>query len=193
MSDATKRPEAICLACGLCCDGTIFARVKLQPEDDLGRLESLGLTLVQPRSRQGALPRPGRRPHFNQPCAALEGCRCRIYEQRPCYCRQFECLLLKGVKEGRTGTAAALRTVRAARASAQRVRRLLRALGDTDEHLAPNARFRRTGRRLEQNPSDPQAAETFGKLTLAVHELNLLLSQRFYPGSDSLRFTVGYP
>ncbi len=176
--------EDLCLACGLCCNGGIFARVKLQPEDDPVRLQALGLPLIQPRGN-----RPSRTPHsapraqhFKQPCAAFDGCRCSIYAERPSYCRQFECLLLKSVKAGSTGTAAALRTIRTARERTQAVDRLLRVLGDTDEQTALSARFRRTARRLEEVGLDRKAAGTFGKLTLAMHDLNLILSQSFYPG-----------
>jgi Fe-S-cluster containining protein len=169
-------PEDLCLKCGLCCNGVIFADVKLQPADDAPRLRSLGVSVSIPHSAF-------RTPHLNQPCAALEGCRCRIYAERPQYCRQFECLLLKSVKAGRTQPAAALRKINTARERAEKVRVLLRTLGDADEHLALSARFRRVARRMNKTELDPRAATAYGKLTLAVQDLNLLLSQSFYPGN----------
>jgi Fe-S-cluster containining protein len=177
--------EDLCLACGLCCNGAIFARVKLQPEDDQARLRALGLPLVSRRSLKGALDHPPsaiRNLHLLQPCSAFDGCRCRIYAERPLHCRRFECLLLKAVKEGRTQASAALRTIRAAREANEAVLGLLRALGDTDEQTALSVRFRRVARRLEKRCPDPKTAQTFGELTLAVHEFNMLLSQHFYPG-----------
>src|SRR3954464_7170194 len=98
---AKSSNNSLCLECGLCCNGAIFADVRLQPEDDPARLKTLGLSISTPQSRQGTR-------HFNQPCSALDGCRCRIYTGRPAYCRLFDCLLLKSVNEGRTGTAEAL-------------------------------------------------------------------------------------
>ena len=116
--------ERLCLACGLCCNGVIFANVRLQPGDDAERLRSLGLPVQPPRSvRQPPL--------VSQPCAALDGCRCRIYAERPQYCRHFECVLFKSVAAGRTQPAEALRIVGAARDRGDKVRRLLRALGDS--------------------------------------------------------------
>jgi hypothetical protein len=118
---------------------------------------------------------------FPQPCAALNGCICRIYADRPARCRQFECALLKAVQAGVTEPSAALRAIRDARQRAERVRCLLRDLGDVDETLALSLRFKRTKKRFESSPPDDDTAEVFGQLTLAVHDLNLLLREKFYP------------
>jgi hypothetical protein len=172
----TAMTDALCLACGLCCNGVIFANVRLQPGDDAERLQSLGLPVRPPR----AVRQP---PFVSQPCAALEDCRCRVYADRPQHCRQFECVLFKSVAAGRTQPAEALRIIGAARDRADKVRCLLRALGDTDEHVALSARFRRTSTRLKATELSEETADTYGQLTLAVHDLNLLLSEAFYPGA----------
>jgi hypothetical protein len=117
----------------------------------------------------------------------LDGDRCRIYADRPEYCRQFECLLLQSVKAGRTEAAAALRIIRTARDRADNVRRLLHAVGDTDMQLPLSTRFRRTAKRLQGRELDDATADTYGQLTLAVHDLNLLLADAFYPGHTSRR------
>jgi uncharacterized protein len=173
----SSRPAAdeICLACGLCCNGVIFANLQLQPADDAERLRSHGLPITTSRA-------PRHPPFLTQPCAALEGCSCRVYADRPQYCRHFECVLLKSVVAGRTQPAEALRIIGAARDRAEKVRRLLRALGDKDEHVALSARFRRTSTRLKAMDLSEETADTYGQLTLAVHDLNLLLGEAFYPG-----------
>jgi uncharacterized protein len=167
----------LCSACGLCCNGVVFANVALQSGENAERLRSLGLPVVTPHS---AL----RPPHLNQPCAAFDGCRCRVYADRPQYCRQFECVLLKSVKAGRTEPTAALRIIRTAREREEKVRGLLEALGDTDAQLPLSARFRHTGKRLKEHELDDATADTYAQLTLAVHDLNLLLGDAFYPGSS---------
>jgi hypothetical protein len=86
------------------------------------------------------------------------------------------------VAAGDRSSEAALRIIRDAQARAQKVARLLRALGDEKEQVALSLRFKRTKRRLEAAGYDGLRAETFGELTLAVHDLNLLLRGRFYPG-----------
>ena len=174
----------LCTACGLCCSGVLFADVRLRPGDDAPHLRSLGLPLQSSESS-------ARLPRFPQPCTALEGSRCRVYGDRPRYCREFECVLLKSTKEGRTGFAAALRVIRTARERADKVRRLLRTLGDTGDDLPLSARFRRTSSRLRQQDLDDEAADTYSQLTLAVHDLNLVLGSAFYPGNASPKRKTG--
>jgi Fe-S-cluster containining protein len=168
----------------LCCNGVIFADVELQSGDNAARLEAAGLPLsgLKGLASGGSKPRSSRKLKFPQPCAAFDGCRCRIYSERPVYCRGFECLLLGNVLEGRTQMSTALKTVQAARDRADIVRRLLRELGDTEESLALNTRFRRTAKKMEDSVLDSTTAEKYGELTLAVHDLNLILSESFYPG-----------
>ncbi len=164
----------LCLECGLCCNGVIFANGQLQPDDDAPQLQSLGLVLVTTGKEKTG----GRK--FAQPCAALEGCRCRIYADRPKYCREFECLLLQRVNAGRIEPAVARGIIRTARRRADDVRRLLRELGDADDHVSLSVRFRRVKQRLESDLPDEDTADVFGRLTLAVHDLNLLLGDAFY-------------
>lgn len=164
----------LCLECGLCCNGVIFAKGELQSGDDPERLRSLGLTVLR-TNKTGET-------KFKQPCAAFDGCRCGIYNERPKYCRAFECLLLKQVNAGKIELSKALQIVRRARRRADKVKRLLRKLGDSDEHVALNMRVRRMQNRLEREVFDADSACLFGELTLAVHSLQLLLSEEFYPG-----------
>ncbi len=177
-------PEDICLTCGLCCNGVIFADVKLQTEEDAAPLLALGLPLRRARSAPVPLSTVSPKTEswrFLQPCAAYDGCQCRIYSCRPSYCREFDCLLLKKVQRGRATHAEALRVVRTARRQTEIVKKLLRALGDMDETDALAERFRRTAKRLEQTEIGKSAANLFSQLTLAFHDLNFLLNEGFYP------------
>ena len=175
MTSPDSLPEQLCLACGLCCNGVLFKDVELQPGDNAERLRSLGLPVRSARKSKGD-------PKFSQPCAALcAGNRCRIYAERPARCRQFECALFKSVAADKTELVAALKTVRVTLQRAAQVRRLLRVLGDIDGHLPLSLRFNRTRRRLETGGFNDASAAAFGELTLAVHALNVVLSQRFYP------------
>ena len=163
-------PEDICLSCGFCCNGVIFADVKFQPRDDAKKLLGLGLTPIS----------QGRK--FAQPCAALCEGRCGIYSERPGYCRAFECLLLKRLKNGGVTREQALRTIRLARRQADEVFRLLYEMGDTDEHKPLAARLRQTTRRDEKLNLDKKTAILYGQLTVAVQKLQCTLSASFYPG-----------
>jgi Fe-S-cluster containining protein len=78
----------LCQSCGLCCDGSLFGRVSLGPEE-----------IAPARRNRLHVLRDGK--GFEQPCAALsvreapDGARgvCRIYDERPLSCRKFECRL----------------------------------------------------------------------------------------------------
>ena len=170
--------NSLCLECGLCCNGVIFADVQLQPGDNAAKLRSLGLAFAANRKSKIGIQK------FKQPCTAFGGCRCNIYSDRPKYCREFECLLLKSVKTGRMEATAASRIIRTALQRVKKVKHLLQELGDEEDAIALSKRFRRTKRRLENGPLDEDAAEKFGDLTLAVHDLNMLLAEAFYPGTE---------
>ncbi len=111
----------LCQDCGLCCDGTIFHTVRLQPGDSAPALRALGLRLVRRHGRDC----------FLQPCAAFHGGRCTIYAQRPERCRRFECRQLRGVRVGEISEAAARHTIAEARIRAARLDSLSRRADGT--------------------------------------------------------------
>lgn len=158
----------------MCCNGVIFADVQLQKNDSPEHLKSLGLPVGLRRNKSC----------FNQPCAALEGCRCRVYDDRPQYCREFECVLLKKVLAGRQTVDSALKVIQKAHKRAEKVRNGLRELGDDNETLALSKRFQRVRRRIESGGATEEEADAYGRLATSMHELNLLLSQEFYPGDN---------
>ncbi|MBC7365363.1 MAG: YkgJ family cysteine cluster protein [Undibacterium sp.] len=166
--------EQLCLACGLCCDGTLFDNVQLGAGDDAQKLKALGLPVAVTRGRTAIT-------FFRQPCVALCADRkCRVYADRPGQCRAFECGVFKDAQAGRIAEAAALRLVKSTRKKADAIRQLLRKLGDTDEQRSLGDRFRRTQRRMETGDVDAEAGETFAELGLAVHQFNLLAHDKFY-------------
>jgi len=170
--------EELCRACGLCCDGTLFDLVKLEPCDDAGKVKRLGLPVTVSR---GKVPIA----RFPQPCAALCADRsCRLYADRPSQCRVFECGVLKEAKAGEIAFPLALRIVQQARRRADKVRRLLRELGDTDEHRALGERFHRTAERLESGNTDAATSAKFADLSLAVHHLKLQAFNKFYTKTE---------
>lgn len=166
--------EDLCLSCGLCCDGALFDFVKLEPADDARKLQQLGLSVKVSRGRVPVA-------RFPQPCAALcQDRTCRIYLDRPRQCQEFECGVLKDAKAGQITYAAGLREVTKARRRADKVRRLLRELGDTDEHRALGERFHRTSERLEAGGIAEEVKAKYADLTLAVHQFKLQVADKFY-------------
>src|SRR4051794_37813926 len=111
----------------MCCDGTLFDLVKLEASDDARKLKELGLPVTVSRGKTPVA-------RFPQPCSALCADRsCRLYEHRPWQCRVYECRVLKDAKAGRIPFLAGLAMVQKARRRADKIRRLLRELGDQDE------------------------------------------------------------
>ena len=178
-----KASEQLCLACGLCCDGTLFDGVQLEEGDSVPHLRSLGLPVTLSRARKPVA-------RFPQPCAALcADCTCRLYAHRPRQCRSFECGVYKKALAGKMEADTALRLVKKARRQADKVRRLLLRLGDTETQRSLGERFHRMQERLEADPSDPAALAILADLSLAVHRLKLIAQEHFYTRADGQRST----
>lgn len=107
-----RAADALCKECGLCCDGTLFGSVLVQP-DERERLSRVGLLVVVGDDGLS----------LRQRCSSLAGCLCSIYEDRPAACAQYECSLRKGVLAGRKSESEG-------RADIARMRALLATLGD---------------------------------------------------------------
>src|ERR1043165_7941634 len=107
--------DTLCTNCGLCCDGTLFADVELVGDAEVARLEIMGMDVEDEGRNSGLL---------SQPCAALRGTRCGIYEHRPKCCRVFECRLLQNAQRGAVTVERALERIADARGQIGRVRAL---------------------------------------------------------------------
>ena len=153
--------EQLCPNCGLCCNGVLFGDVELQKGDDASRLIGLGLPLKE----------KGTKRVFVQPCACFDGKLCQIYGGRPARCRTFECGLLKRVQGGDMEVKDALKRIDETLRLVEKVRRLLRASGQTDEHLALTHRYKQVMAAPIDLGGDEAAAENCGKLMLAVNDL----------------------
>ena len=151
----------LCPTCALCCNGVLFADVRLQAGDNPQQLEKLGL----PLRRRGEVTR------FTQPCACLDDKSCRIYADRPARCRSFECRLLQRAEAEEISEAVALKTIREARRRAENVRRLLRELGDTNETVPLSRRYQCMMRQPIDLAAGDYLCDLRGELMLAVGEL----------------------
>lgn len=77
----------LCIACGLCCDGTLFQDVPVDERDRV-TLQRLDAGFAYGTSS------------FPQPCWALMPGGCSIYDNRPAACRNERCLLLRRWEAG---------------------------------------------------------------------------------------------
>jgi len=81
--------STLCLRCGMCCDGTLFTHVSLQP-GEVTVLQQRGLPWIS---------RADGSPALAQHCAALEGRTCTVYTDRPAICRRYHCQLYAALAE----------------------------------------------------------------------------------------------
>lgn len=132
----------LCLACGMCCDGTVhdFAFLK---EEDITPADACGFQTYRRGDGTPAMPLP---------CHYLDGATCRRYEQwRPSICGDYLCRLQKRLAAGEVSEAQALETIGITLASRTQVEELLRpgeslrqararfdAIADSGETLSPD-------------------------------------------------------
>jgi Fe-S-cluster containining protein len=157
--------NALCMQCGLCCDGTFYGSVVVA-ENERARLEHVGLRIVQ---GDGATAMP-------QPCSALRGCLCAVYEERPTSCAAYECLLRKDVSAG-------ARSMDEAIAAVTQMRELLTTIRTAFECPPPMSIWERI--LAMEEPKTPEdaavASRKYAGAIAAVGELLALGRARFEP------------
>jgi uncharacterized protein len=161
--------DQLCPSCGLCCDSTLFADVELRASDKPARLSKLGLTLVKKTKTVTA---------FHQPCVCFDGKLCKVYAERPKRCGLFECGLLKKVEAGEMTPAAALKKISDVKTRAEKIRELLRLLGQRKETMALTHRYAEVMAQ-PMNLAKPADTERRGELMLAVNDLMVRLQRDF--------------
>ena len=149
--------NALCMQCGLCCDGTFYGSVVVA-EGERPHLERVGLRVVQ---ENGATSMP-------QPCSALRGCLCAVYEERPTACAAYECLLRKKVSAGE-------RTMDEAIATVAQMRALLAAIRAAFECPESMSIWERI-LAMEEPTTAEEAAAASRKYAGAIHAVGELLA-----------------
>lgn len=167
--DCADVASQLCPHCGFCCNGVLFDDVRLQKGEKIAKLTAAGLVFE----------RVGGHRRFRQPCPAFDGSLCRVYNDRPCYCRQFECQLFQEVRRGQRPLASARRAIQQARRQAQASLKLLRELGQNDESLSLTERYRQVFEAPWDLSGDPAICRKRDRLLRSVHQLTLTLEQIF--------------
>lgn len=170
MSDAVSAASRLCAGCGMCCDGTIFHYVRLQPSDSAKALTALGLKLKRKRKRD----------HLLQPCPAHRDCQCSIYNDRPERCRLFECKQLQRVAAGEITESEASGKIQEARERVKRILALLELAGETNSKGPLAIRCEK----ILAMPLDAAAGEEAAlraRLILEMGEFEALVESEFRP------------
>lgn len=110
--EQTQTLQSLCLSCGMCCDGTLFECVELEPDEYATFAAS---PLVAHDGRTAA----------PLPCVMHRARVCVVYERRPSRCKKFTCKLYEAVKGGAVSEADAVRPIAEARQLFQTLEKLL--------------------------------------------------------------------
>src|SRR5262245_57065524 len=99
-----KDEQDICIACGFCCDHTLFDYAFLKPKEEVsGHFAKSRVTIND-------------NDYFSLPCPHFKG-KCTIYDQeKPCVCSTFKCKLLKRFGEGKIDKSNTLKIIYQAKA-----------------------------------------------------------------------------
>ncbi len=159
----------LCTACGMCCDGTMFQIVRMQPGEVPAELGKLGLKI---RCRDGEY-------YMEQPCSALREKRCTVYEQRPVRCRLFNCQQLGRVERGETTESEAMAMIIETRALVERVRGLIEQCGLREDGQALVERYERVASTPVNQALEPELVAVREELDEVMRKLKLRLNREF--------------
>lgn len=159
----------LCAACGMCCDGTMFQIVRMQPGDVPAELGKLGLKI---RCRDGEY-------YMEQPCSALREKRCTVYEQRPVRCQLFNCQQLGRVERGETTEPEAMAMIIETRALVEKVRGLIEQCGLREDGQALVERYERVASTPVNRALEPELVAVREELDEVMRKLKLRLNREF--------------
>jgi Fe-S-cluster containining protein len=159
----------LCAACGMCCDGTMFQIVRMQPGEVPAELGKLGLKI---RCRDGEY-------FMEQPCSGLREKRCTVYEQRPVRCRLFNCQQLGRVERGETPEAEAMTMIVETQALVEQVRSLIEQCGLREDGQALVERYERVMSTPVNESLEPELVAVREELEETMRKLKLQLNREF--------------
>jgi Fe-S-cluster containining protein len=167
---AISLASRLCLACGMCCNGTVYDDARLEAEE-VPAAAAAGFSTCQPAT--GGV-------GFALPCHYLDGKACTIYEQwRPDVCSSYFCSLQERAASGECTEAEALELIATTLGLRQRVVSVMR----------PGETFRQARARFD-TLATAGAALSSEDAALAVRMLVLerMLDQHFRkPGEERVR------
>ncbi len=165
----------LCVTCGMCCDGTLFHIVRMQPSDSVGALNVLGLKLKKKKGQNC----------IEQPCSMLKQQQCSIYAGRPERCRLFECELLKRLAEGTITEANAAITISEARRQVTEILDLIEKCGHHNKRQPLTIRYDRVMAQPVSDDWDPTEVKRREELKMRMRVLQCLLADEFRPPPQS--------
>ena len=161
--------QALCKDCGLCCDGTLFARATIKNSDDLIVAKKYKLECFQ--NEKGLF--------FKQPCCWFEN-KCLLYNQkRPYICGAFHCKLLLDFRNKRIDFDSALKHIKSVKRQCELLRRDMNAFAEFDD--VPIGKLGIILNNFQLEASDKVLfRKKYGKIIIQVYALNEIKKKYFY-------------
>lgn len=159
----------LCKNCGLCCDGSLFPTVRLQPGDSSQTLKALGFRIQYKKKFQ----------FFDQPCIAFQNHCCSIYQDRPARCRLFACTQLTRLSSGETTEEIALKKIQEAKSKIAVIKKLFYNLGPTNTKKPLLQQYQQIIATPVDLAADKKIVEERTQLDEALLNLNAFLNQEF--------------
>jgi hypothetical protein len=162
----------ICIECGLCCDGSIFDKGRIDKHDDLTFLKQMGFVSVA----------VGDKLFFQQPCIGQEGKRCRLYhdERRFKVCKTFKCKLLRQYYSGKISYPDANDIIREIRKRRQSIIEFYKIIHEGRNCDEPAIDSFISELNQSEKMKDPAFRKTYSKQNLDCFIFRELLKRRFY-------------
>ena len=163
MSESTN----ICLACGLCCDGTLIGFVQLDKEE------------LSPVKQLMDIEQTGENGMFFLPCNEL-GCNgCSIYSQRPKACRNFECGVLKSVEKNELSFDKATGVIDLVKQKKAAIEKHVATLKIELQSKSFHFKMLELKKLLRKDKSELSLSKNHQELKLELEELEKLLTKSF--------------
>ena len=171
---APENEQAICLECGLCCDGTLFGHAELVPGEK-GNLPDL---IEQNVFTAGA------KDYFRLPCLYFKE-KCTIYgKPRAEVCGSYRCRLLSDMSEGKISPDEALETVRHARETRDSLASAYIAFSPANEILPFAGILMELGKSRKNADGDDVSATDHDIIQARCNIFEALLIRHFRPSGD---------
>ena len=171
---APENEQAVCLECGLCCDGTLFGHAELGPEER-GNLPDL--------IEQNAFVIEGK-DFFRLPCHYFKG-KCTIYESpRAVVCRSYRCRLLSDVAGGHVSEEEALKIAGGAREMRDSLALAYRSIRPGNEMLPFTGILRELGKHIDSVAGSGLTDEDIDLMKARCNIFEALLIKHFRPSGD---------
>ncbi len=168
----------LCIPCGLCCDGSLFERAALRPQEET-IARTLGLLVFKPEKEKM---------FFGQPCPAFRNHKCSVHEQKPTVCKKFRCKLLISYESSLIEKNAGLQIIERARAMQAELLGLLPRPVMTNLSLAE---VQRQMRFLTQ--AGPQERRAHIGFLLLAGKYEIFLRKHFLPQSRKAKISQETP